>query len=172
MYGEFSGKIFDTDLCAVVATYIHWCLPGLGLHLTITLSPSFGVDPLGCQSQYKIREAKRNKNQTIILRTQSYEPVSPITNHYSSIVTYWQIRHMGKLHLHWQMVKTRADAICTRPRSKEKIKWREEKKSKEQKEMSELLPYPLHPHFQTHISPTIFGIVYFEVYDCPSLCRW
>jgi hypothetical protein len=88
MNGEFSGKIFDTDLSALVTTYIHWRLPSLRLHHTIIIPPSFGVDPLGSQSQYKMKEGKRKKNQTIILRTQSYEAKTPTTDHYSSIATY------------------------------------------------------------------------------------
>ena len=34
--GEYSGKIFDTDLNAVAATYIHWRLPGLGSRVAVT----------------------------------------------------------------------------------------------------------------------------------------
>ena len=34
--GEYSGKIFDTDLSAVAATYIHWRLPGLGSRVAVT----------------------------------------------------------------------------------------------------------------------------------------
>jgi len=37
IYGEYSGKIFDTDLSAVAATYIHWRLPGLGSRVAVTL---------------------------------------------------------------------------------------------------------------------------------------
>jgi hypothetical protein len=44
IYGEYSGKIFDTDLRAVEATYIHWRLPGLGLGVAITIDP-IGVPP-------------------------------------------------------------------------------------------------------------------------------
>ena len=36
IYGEYSGKIFDTDLSAVAATYIHWRLPGLGSRVAVT----------------------------------------------------------------------------------------------------------------------------------------
>jgi len=59
--GEYSGKIFDTDLSAVAATYIHWRLPGLGSRGAVTLSPSSGADLLGCHSQYNGREGKGNK---------------------------------------------------------------------------------------------------------------
>ena len=34
--GEYSGTIFDTDLSAVAATYIHRRLPGLGSHVDVT----------------------------------------------------------------------------------------------------------------------------------------
>jgi len=59
--GEYSGKIFDTDLSALAATYLHWRLPGLGSRAFVTLSPSLGADLLGCQSQSKRREAMGNK---------------------------------------------------------------------------------------------------------------
>ena len=40
IYGEISGKItskiFDTDLSAVVATYIHWRLPSLRPRAAVT----------------------------------------------------------------------------------------------------------------------------------------
>jgi hypothetical protein len=36
--GEYSGKIFDTDLSVVAAIYIEWCLPGLRSRVTVTLS--------------------------------------------------------------------------------------------------------------------------------------
>jgi len=66
------------------AIYIQWCLPGLGSRVAITLSPSPGADLVDCQSQY-IRETKEweTKNETIILRTQSYEPISPTTDWYA-----------------------------------------------------------------------------------------
>jgi len=38
IYGGYSGKIFDTDLCAVAATDIHWRLPGLGSRVAVTPS--------------------------------------------------------------------------------------------------------------------------------------
>jgi len=36
LYGEYSGKIFDTDLSAVAATYIYRRLPGLGSRVAVT----------------------------------------------------------------------------------------------------------------------------------------
>jgi hypothetical protein len=35
--GEYSGKIFDTDLSVIAAIYIQWCLPGLGSSVIVTL---------------------------------------------------------------------------------------------------------------------------------------
>jgi len=61
IYVELSGKIFDTDLSAAAATYIHWNLPGLGSRVAIALSPSLGADLLGCQSHYRRKEDKGNK---------------------------------------------------------------------------------------------------------------
>jgi len=34
---EYSGKIFDTDLSAVAATYTHWRLPSLGSRVAVTV---------------------------------------------------------------------------------------------------------------------------------------
>jgi hypothetical protein len=34
--GEYSGKIFDTDLSVVPAIYIQWRLPGLGSRVAVT----------------------------------------------------------------------------------------------------------------------------------------
>jgi len=43
IYGEYSGKIFHTDLSAVAATYIHWRLPGLGSGVAITSPRDWGT---------------------------------------------------------------------------------------------------------------------------------
>ena len=53
IYGELSGKIFDTDVTAVTVTNIHWHLPCLGSVVAVTLSHSLGADLLGCHSQYE-----------------------------------------------------------------------------------------------------------------------
>jgi hypothetical protein len=113
-----------------VATNIHWCLPGLRSHVAITLPPSLGADHLGCHSQYKRKEWKGMKgcNQTTVQRTHLYEPIRPTTDRYSSMLTFRRIQRTGKLHLHWQVVKTDADAIYTGPRSNKQVKrWREQK---------------------------------------------
>ena len=85
------------------ADYMIWPLPGPG-HVTcsraVTLSLSLGADLLGCQSQYKRKDERETKNETIILHTQLYEPISPTTDRYSSMATFRQIRRTGKIHLH------------------------------------------------------------------------
>ena len=45
------------------------------------------------------------------------------------MATFWWIRRTGRLHIHWLVVKTRADAISTGPRSKEEKKRREKQES-------------------------------------------
>jgi hypothetical protein len=60
-----------------------------------------------------------------MLRTYSYEFISPATDWYSSMAIFRHIRRTGKLHFHYQVVKTRTDVICTGPRSKEEQKRRE-----------------------------------------------
>jgi len=73
----------------------------------------------------------KGSNQTTVQHTQSYELIWPTTDRYGSMATFPWIWRTGKLHLHWQMVKTRADDICTGPRSKEEMKRREEKRRKQ-----------------------------------------
>jgi len=64
-----------------------------------------------------------------MLRTYLYEIISPATDWYSSMATFRRIRRTGKLHFHYQVVKTRADAICTGPRSKEEKKRRQKQEN-------------------------------------------
>jgi len=62
---------------------MEWGLPGPGHVMcdrAVTLSLSLGADLLGCQSQYKRKEGKGNKNETIILCMQPYEVISPTTD--------------------------------------------------------------------------------------------
>jgi len=42
--GEYSGKIFDTDLSVAAALDIQWRLPGLGSRVAVTSSSSQGAD--------------------------------------------------------------------------------------------------------------------------------
>jgi len=37
--GDYSGKIFYTDVSVAAAIYIQWLLPGLRSHVTVILSP-------------------------------------------------------------------------------------------------------------------------------------
>jgi len=56
----FSDRISDSDLSDRALTSIHWHIPILGLHVTITWSLGSGNDLLGFQSQYSRREGKGN----------------------------------------------------------------------------------------------------------------
>jgi hypothetical protein len=38
IYVEYSPKIFDSNLNIAVASYIYWCLPGLRLHVAVTVT--------------------------------------------------------------------------------------------------------------------------------------
>jgi len=99
--------------------------------------------PPGLHEPYKRKGKEREtKNETIILRTQSYEPISPTTDRYSSMAIFRLIRHTGKLYLHWLVVKTHADAICTGPWSKEEKKRRNKKTSKSDPVSISRLPNP------------------------------
>jgi len=65
----------------------------------VTISLLFSADPLGCQSQYKRKEGKGTKKETIILRMQSYEPIRNTTKWFSSMATFHGICRPGKIHL-------------------------------------------------------------------------
>jgi hypothetical protein len=60
--GDDTDKIFDTDLSDPMVTYIQWRLPGLGLRVAVTLSPSLAADLMECQSQY-LREERNGKQR-------------------------------------------------------------------------------------------------------------
>jgi hypothetical protein len=82
--------------------------------------PLFRHRPPGLHKPYKRKgKERKGKHYTFLLRTYSYEIICPATDWYSSMATFRRIRRMWKLRLHWQVVKTRADAICTVPRIKE-----------------------------------------------------
>jgi hypothetical protein len=82
---------------------MEWPVPGPG-HGTcsraVTLSLSFRVDLLACQCHYNRKKERETKNETIILRTQSYELISLTTDWYSSMATFRRIRCTRKIHLH------------------------------------------------------------------------
>jgi len=85
--------------------------------------PLFRRRPPGLYKPYNRKGKEREtKNETIILRTQSYEPISPTTDRYSRMVTFRRIRCTGKLHLYWLVVKPCAAAIWTGSWSKEETK--------------------------------------------------
>jgi len=50
------------------------------------------------------KKERETKNKPITLCRQSYEPMCPTTNQFSSMVTFQQIQHTGKLRLHWEVV--------------------------------------------------------------------
>jgi len=68
--------------------------------------PLFRRRPPGLHTPYK-RKVKEweTKNETIILRTQLFQPICPTTNEYSSMATFRRIRCIGKYHFHWLVVK-------------------------------------------------------------------
>lgn len=105
IYGENSGKIFDTDISIALATYIQWCLRSLGSCMAVILSPSLATDYLDCQSQYITeKEERETKNKTITLPTQWYEPISPTSKQYSSVATIQRIWPTEKHPLHWYVI--------------------------------------------------------------------
>lgn len=65
IYKAYSGKIFNTDRCTKVVTYVHWCWPGLRSRVTITLlwqnctevSAASTFDYSGSQNTYHLEFA-------------------------------------------------------------------------------------------------------------------
>jgi hypothetical protein len=82
--GEYSGKIFDTDLSVVLGDLYTMALtwPRVTCHRYI-ITLSMRRPPGLPKPVYKRKEGKETKNEAIILRTQSYEPISPTTNRYT-----------------------------------------------------------------------------------------
>jgi len=120
------GKIIARDLSLVASRLYRMAVTRTWVTCRRYIIPLFRRRPPGLHKPYKRKGKEREtKNETIILHTQSYEPISPTTDRYSSMATFRRIRRTGKLHIHWLVVKTRADAICTGPKSKEEKKRRE-----------------------------------------------
>jgi len=128
------SKIIARDLSLVASWLYRMAVTRTWVTCRRYIIPLFRCRPPGLHKLYK-REGKERetKNETIILGTQSYEPIGPTTDRYSSMATFRRIRCTGKLHLHWLVVKTHADAICTRPWSKEEKKRRAERNKKTSK---------------------------------------
>jgi len=147
-----NSKVFGTDLSAVAAAYMHWRLPCLGSRRRYII-PLFRRKPPGPQKPVQEKRMK-GSNQTIVRRTQSYEPISPTPDRYSSMATFRRIWRMGKLNHHWQVVKTHADAICTGPRSKEKRREKQETSKRSR---------PPYLHFRTHTPTTIIPVACISV---------
>ena len=100
--GEYSGKIFDTDLSVVPGDLYTMALTRPRVTCRRYIIPLSRRRPPGLPMPvYKRNEGKETKNETIILRTQSYEPISPTTDQHSSMATFWRIRRTGKLPHYW-----------------------------------------------------------------------
>ena len=82
--------------------------------------PSLGADLLGCinrtrEKERKGKEALYNHAAYVLVRNhKSCYRLVPLRE------TFRLIRRMGKPHLQWRVVKPRADAICTGPKSNKK----------------------------------------------------
>jgi hypothetical protein len=84
MDGEYSGKIFDTDLSVVPGDLYTMALTQPRVMWRRYIIPRSRRRPPGLPIQvYKRNEGKETQNETIILRTQSYEPISPTPNWYA-----------------------------------------------------------------------------------------
>jgi len=88
IYGEYSGRIFDTDLSAVAATYIHWRLPGLGSRVAVTVS-----------SQYTLQHVLKYPPKHVLKVTANY--------------TGWHTSNLLHCTLRSKLLKCSQDALKT-----------------------------------------------------------
>jgi hypothetical protein len=79
--GEYSGKIFDADISVVLGNVYTMALTRPWVMCRRYIIPLFRRRPPGLPKPvYKRNEGKETKNEAIILRKQSYEPISPTTD--------------------------------------------------------------------------------------------
>jgi len=82
--GEYSGKIFDTDLSVVPGNLYTMALTRPQATCRRYIIPLSRGRPSGLPKLvYKRNEGKETKNETIILRTQLYERIGPTTGRYA-----------------------------------------------------------------------------------------
>ena len=82
--GEYSGTIFDTDLSVVPGDLYTMALTRPRVTCRRYIIPLSRRRPPGLPKPvYKTNERKETTNETIILRTQWYEPISPTTARYA-----------------------------------------------------------------------------------------
>jgi hypothetical protein len=82
--GEYSGKIFDADLSVVPGDLYTMALTRPRVTFSRYIIPLCRRRHPGLPKPvYKRNEGKETKNETIILRTQSYEPICPNTDRYT-----------------------------------------------------------------------------------------
>jgi len=98
-------------------------LPGPG-HVTssntITLSPSLRADPLGCLNLYMCtNEWNKSNNRSTYAKVQTHESHNGSVPYGCHLADPVHRETLSPLELSPEVVKTRADYICTGPRSNE-----------------------------------------------------
>jgi hypothetical protein len=82
--GESSGKIFDTDLSVIPGDLYRMALARARVTCRRYIIPLSRRRPPGLPKPvYKRNEVMETKNEAIILRMQTYEPISPPTDRYA-----------------------------------------------------------------------------------------
>ena len=127
------GRIIARDLSLVASRLYRMAVTRPGVTCRRYIIPLFRGRPPGLYKPYKRNGKEREtKNETIILRTQSYELISPTTDQYRSGWPFGGSGAQGNSTSHWLISggsKTRANAIYTGPRSKEEKKRREKQEN-------------------------------------------
>jgi len=94
--GEYSGKIFDTGLSVVQGDLYTMALTQPQVTCRRYIIPLSRRRPPGLPKPvYKRNEGKETRNETIILRTQLYKPISPTTDRYAQWRPFGGFRARG-----------------------------------------------------------------------------
>jgi len=117
---------------------MEWPLPGPGSRAAVTLSPSLGADLLGC-----INRTREKERQEALYSHAAYVLVPTQKSRYR-LAPYGSLsvdpahgETPPPLGCDPEVVKTRADAICTGPRYNEVMKYEEEKRREERNRRKE-----------------------------------
>ena len=113
-----TGNIIARDLSLVASRIYRMAVTWPGVTCRRYIIPLFRHRPPGLHEPYKRKGKEREKkNETIILCTGSYEPISPTSDRYSSNATFWRIRCMGKLHISKKLFRPGGMALSEWTRS-------------------------------------------------------
>jgi hypothetical protein len=127
-------KIIARDVRLVASRQYRMAVTRPGSRAAVTLSPSLGADLLGCINRIREKERKALNNHAAYVLVQTQKSRYRLAPYGSFSVDPAHGETPPPLGCDPEVVKTRADAICTGPRSNEVIKYGEEKRREETEE--------------------------------------